>query len=197
MFLSLSLNWVDFSPWSLLSNSPLSKALDARKIGWLNSVLYWSIIISAVLSQFSVRFIRTVLVRFLFWSKSKEWPMTARKPASILRNVIRILNTFLCVSVFSPHNVLEHWHEDDSAVEVLKFTLYTFHEFLNLFEDAYRRESWEDFPLEFRLHAVDAIQFLEVVVLRIPFNFYSSKLRLGHPSRPYFVLSRRKQRLWQ
>ena len=59
---------------------------------------------------------------------------------------------------------------------MLRFTLYAFHEFLNLFEDASRRESWEDFPLKFRLHAIDAIQFLEVVVLRIPFNF-------THPSR--------------
>ena len=46
-----------------------------------------------------------------------------------------------------------------------------FHAFLNLFEDAHRRESWEDFPLESRLHAIDAIQFLEIVVLRIPSNF--------------------------
>ena len=61
---------------------------------------------------------------------------------------------------------------------MLRFTLYTFHEFVNLFEDAQRRESWEYFPLELRLHALDAIQFLEVVVLRIPCIFLP-KLRLG------------------
>ena len=54
---------------------------------------------------------------------------------------------------------------------MLRFTLYTFHNFLNLCEDVQRRQSWEYFPLELRLHAIDAIQFPEVVVLRIPFNF--------------------------
>ena len=68
---------------------------------------------------------------------------------------------------------------------MLRFTLHTFHQILNLFEDAHRGESMEYFPLELRLHAIDAIQFLEVVVLRIPFSFFSTKLRLGHlPSRP-------------
>ena len=56
-------------------------------------------------------------------------------------------------------------------LSVLRFTLKTFHEFLNLFEDAFRRESWDDFLLAFRLHAIDAIQFFEVIILRIPFNF--------------------------
>ena len=50
------------------------------------------------------------------------------------------------------------------AVEMLRFRC-TFRQFLNLFEDAQRRESWEYFPPELRLHAVDAIQFLEVIVL--------------------------------
>ena len=54
---------------------------------------------------------------------------------------------------------------------MLRFTLYTFHKSLNLFEDAQRRESFEYFPLELRLHPIDAIHILEVTVLRIPFNF--------------------------
>ena len=116
----------------------------------------------------------------------------------MLPNFNRILMTFFCIVVFSSHNFIEHGHEDDSIVEMLMFTLYTFHEFLNLFEDAYRRESWEDFPLEFRLHAIDAIQFFEIVFFAITIQFYSSKLCLGHlASRPYKVLSRRRHKLWQ
>ena len=66
----------------------------------------------------SVWFIRTNLVPFLFWSRSQEWPTTARKPVSTLRNFNRILNTFFCVSVFSPYNVIKiHWDEDDSAAK--------------------------------------------------------------------------------
>ena len=53
---------------------------------------------------------------------------------------------------------------------MLRFTLSTFHEILNLVEDAQRRESCEYFPLELRLHAIDAIQFLKVVVVRIPLD---------------------------
>ena len=99
---------------------------------------------------------------------------------------------------FSPHNFIEHGHEDDSIDEVLKFTLYTFNEFLNFFEDVYRRESSEDFPLEFRLHIIDTIQFLEVIVLRIPFNFIHPSCVLDFlSSRPCKVLSRRRHRLWQ
>ena len=99
---------------------------------------------------------------------------------------------------FSPHNFIEHGHEDDSIDEVLKFKLYTFHEFLNFFEDVYRRESSEDFPLEFRLHIIDTIQFLEVIVLRIPFNFIHPSYVLDFlSSRPCKVLSRRRHRLWQ
>ena len=89
---------------------------------------------------------------------------TAMESASILPNFDCILITFFCIVVYSPHNFIEHGHEDDSTVEVLRFTLCTFHEFRNLFEDAYRRESCEDFPLELRLHAIDAIQLLEITV---------------------------------
>ena len=98
---------------------------------------------------------------------------------------------------FLPTNFIEHGHEDDSIGKVLRFTLKTFHEFLNLFDDAYRCESWEDLPLEFRLHAVDAIQFLEIVDLRIPCYFI-------HPSCVWVIshlahtkLSRRRHKLWQ
>ena len=54
---------------------------------------------------------------------------------------------------------------------MLRFTLKTFHQFLNLFEEAQRCDSWEYFQLELRRHAVDSIHFLEGIVFRIPFNF--------------------------
>ena len=72
----------------------------------------------------SVWFIRTSLVPCLCYSKSQEWPTTARKPASILRNFYSVLSTFFCIVVPSQHKISEHWHEDDSAVEVLTHTLY-------------------------------------------------------------------------
>ena len=62
--------------------------------------------------------------------------MTAMESASVLPNFNSILITFFCLVVCSQHNFIEHGHEDDSTVEVLRFTLYKFHEFLNLFEDA-------------------------------------------------------------
>ena len=58
---------------------------------------------------------------------------------------------------------------------MLRFTLYTFHQFLNLFKDAQRRESSEYFPLELCLHAVDAIQFFEVIVLHTPFTIAAKR----------------------
>ena len=93
--------------------------------------------------------------------------MTAMKSAaSIFPNFNRILTTLFCIVVFSPQNFIEHGHEDDSVGEVLRFTLYTFHDFLNLFEDASRCEPWDDFPLEFRLHAIDAIHDVSVDIWR-------------------------------
>ena len=83
------------------------------------------------------------------------------------------------------------------ALKMLRFTLYTFHQFLNLFEAAQRRESSEYFPLELRLRAVDAYQFLEVIVLRISLNFSlpSCVWIISHLSHTK-ALSRRRCTLW-
>ena len=68
---------------------------------WPDSVTRWSIIIPAVPSHSLFGFIRTSL----FQSRSQEWPtkLPFRAHYSALS--------------FSPHNVIEHWHEDDSAVQ--------------------------------------------------------------------------------
>ena len=181
---------MDFLPCPVLPYSPLSKALDARNIGWPDSVFYCGIIISAVLSQFPFGLSEQVLYHFF----SDPSPKNDQRPQGNLRAYFETFIEFWMQSSvfpFSPYNVIKHWHEDDSTIEVLRFTLFSFHKILNLFEDAQRRESWLDFPLELRLHAIDAVQFLEVVVLRIPFDF-------THPSRVWVTwLSRRRHRLWQ
>ena len=66
--------------------------------------------------------------------------MISMKSASVFSKFNRILMTFFCIVVFSPRDFIEHGHEDDSIDEVLRFTLYTCHEFLNFFQDVYRRE---------------------------------------------------------
>ena len=81
-----------------------------------------------------------------------------------------ILNTLLCVSVFSPCNVVKHWHEDDSACAVLWFTLYFSHHLLNLIEDSHCGESWENLPREFHRLSINSIQFAETIVVRTPLN---------------------------
>ena len=81
MILSSSLNWVDVFPCSLLSNSPLSKAPDARKIGRADSVFVWSIIISAVLSKFPSRLSQQFLSHFL----SDPGPKNDQRPQGNLR----------------------------------------------------------------------------------------------------------------
>ena len=77
-----------------------------QKLGRPDSVTIWEHHHSCSSVPISVWFIRTGLVPFLLWSRSQEWPTTATKPASALRNFSGILNTFLCVSVFSPHKVV-------------------------------------------------------------------------------------------
>ena len=68
----------------------------------------------------------------LFQSRSQGRSTTVKKSASIFPSFDtrfnRILTTFFCIVAFSPQK--------------------TCHEFLNLFEDTFRLESWEDFLLE-------------------------------------------------
>ena len=101
-FCSLPLNWIVFLHPPLLRNSPLSKALEARDIGW--AVSENSIIIS---QQFcpknSIRHIRICSAPFLFWSRSQEWPMTAMNSANTIRNFVRITFTFLYIFFLSPY----------------------------------------------------------------------------------------------
>ena len=125
----------------------------------------------------SIRLTRISSAHFLFWSRSQEWPMTARKSASIIRNFVKSTSTFLCLFFFSPYNVVEHWHEDDLAFELLWVTLSLFHKFLNLFEEAKRCESWEYFPLELHRLYINSIHILQMSVLKNTTQFYPSKPR--------------------
>ena len=86
-----------------------------------------------------------------------------QESASIIRNCNRIHNTFFGVSSFSPYNVIVHWHEDDPACELLKFTLWFLQHLLNLFENAQCSESWEYLPFELHRHSVSSIQTLQVL----------------------------------
>ena len=53
---------------------------------------------------------------------TKKRPMIAREFTSIIRNCLWIIFTPFCIS-FSPIQVVVHWHDDDPAYEVLRFTL--------------------------------------------------------------------------
>ena len=52
---------------------------------------------------------------------------------------------------------MKHFHEDDSVVEMLRFTLKTFHQFLNLFVDAQRRIILGIFPTPSASRRCDSI----------------------------------------
>ena len=96
--------------------------------------------------------------------------MTARKSASIIRNLMRITLHFSAF-YFSPNNIVEHSHEDDPAFELLWITPSFFHKFLNLVEEAKCCESWEYFPLENHRFSVDTIQMFQKKTLEILLNF--------------------------
>ena len=100
MFSSLS-NRVDVLPRSLMSNFPLSKALEALKTGWPDSVTIWSIIIPAVLSHSPFGASEQGVAPRLFESWSQEWPMTTRESASILRDFFQNCESILCLSLHS------------------------------------------------------------------------------------------------
>ena len=170
MFLSLSLNWVDFLPCSLLSNSPLSQ------IHWMLEKLGDQILYLIGVSLFlqccpTVRLVhqnKSCTISFLIQvpRMTNDRKETCEHTSELQQNSDHILLyfRFIPMSLNFDMKMILPW-------KMLRFTLYSFHKFLNLFEDAQRRKSWEDFPLELRLHAIETIQFLEVVVLRIPFDF--------------------------
>ena len=100
MYSSRPLKCIDFFPPSLLRNSPLSKALEARNIGWPHPEKF-IIICSAVLSQDPLGLPEKCSLPLLFWSKPQERPMTAREFTSIIRNCLWIVFTLFFVSFFS------------------------------------------------------------------------------------------------
>ena len=159
---------------------------------------FCSIIISAVLSQFPSGFSERVLYHFFYDPGPKNDKRPQKEPASVLRNFNRILNTFLCVSVFSLHTMsLNMNREIILSSKCSRSHCIFWINFLNLFEDAQRRECWEDVPLELRVHTIDAIQFLEVVLLRIPLIFTHQAV-LGSPLfTPIQSAESEKHRLWQ
>ena len=109
MLLSLPLNGVDFLPYSRLSNSPLSKALEARKNGSPDSVNNWRTIDAVVLSHSPFGFSVQVLdhVSFFFFLKKKKrswsqkWPMTKRESVSTPRDSNGAENTFCVILLHS------------------------------------------------------------------------------------------------
>ena len=92
-----------------------------------------------------------------------EWPMTARKSASIIRNCNWIILTCLCISLLSPFNVVEHWHEDDTLL-FLSWILESVRGrqmlwILWIFSDIHR-------------FSIDAIQIFQMIT---PESFYTSQ----------------------
>ena len=126
----------------------------------------------------SVWFIRTSLVPCLCYSKSQEWPTTARKPASILRKLLQRSEHILLYCRSLPtldKRTLTwrwfcRWSAHSHSILFLNFWISS--------RNAQRRESCEDFPLELRLHTIDAIKFLDVAILGIPFFHYPSCVRV-------------------
>ena len=111
-FCSLPLKWKVLHP-SLLRNSPLSKALEARIIGWAgpeNSVRFYQ--------QFcpkSTRLIRISSVPFPLI----QVPRMTNDRAEICEHNSQLRENYFYTSLHFlvlPYNVVEHWHEDESCL---------------------------------------------------------------------------------
>ena len=94
--------------------------------------------------------------------------MTAKKSAS-----------FLCIFFFSPWNVVEHGHEEDSAFELLWITLSFFHKFLNLFKEAQCCGPWEYVPLDQMITLDIPLNFLLPSLVRVFFYTSETEHRVG------------------
>ena len=112
---------------------------------------------------------------------------TCERPSKLWKNSEHIF----CVPFSPPCNVIFHWHEDDSALTCSGSHCIPFINFESL-RECQKKWLLEYFPLELRLHAVDAIQFLEVIVLRIPFNFILQAAFGSFRISPHKALSRRR-----
>ena len=108
---------------------------------------------------FTTGFVYVSSVPFLFGWRHKKRPMRLREFSSIIRNITRIRNTIFPGALFSPFNVVIHWHEYYPSLEVLRFTLYFSHPGLNLGEDLQCSESCEILPLELHQLSIESIQF--------------------------------------
>ena len=119
---SLPLKWIDFYPFSLLLNSPLSKALVARNTGCPFSAKL-SIMPSVVLSR-SPSGLWTWVPHHFFSDPS---PRNEQCPCVNLRAYSAVtLRAFAIQFEWFPgvHRimVIVHWHEDDPPFELLRFT---------------------------------------------------------------------------
>ena len=63
---------------------------------------------------FSIRLVNMSSVTFIFRSKPKKRTISVRESSCIFCNNLGIRNTQICVSLYSPYNVVVHGHEDDS-----------------------------------------------------------------------------------
>ena len=155
---------MDFFPPPLLLNSPLSKGLVAWNMGWPLSAK-WIIMISATLfhSPFDLL---TWVPYHLFSQPSPRYDQDPNgNLTGVCCNVLRIRHTIFFISWSSPYNVIDHGHEDDPSLKLLRFTLKFCHHLLNLFENSQCSESWKFSRLEFHLFYINLIQFkLELVL---------------------------------
>ena len=79
------------------------------------------------------------------WSKSEEWPTSCWKSFGEQRHKCGISNTFRFIVFFSPYDVIEHRHEDNSSLELFGFA-HIAHELLDFADKLQCWESWEHIP---------------------------------------------------
>ena len=92
---------------------------------------------------FTVRLVSMNSVPFLFRSRPKKRPMSVRESSCKFCYGFGIRSTQFFVSFFFTHIVVVHWHEDDSSLQLLRFTLSFSHHVLDLGENLQCSESWE------------------------------------------------------
>ena len=117
--------------------------------------------------------------------------MSAKKSASIIRNVVRIIPLHFSAFSFSPH--LMSLNSD--VKKILPSNCSGSHFFLlNLFEEAQCWESWE----YFHSNSIDCpIQMFQMITLEIPLNFFlPSLVRVLFLYLPDRAPSRRRRRSW-
>ena len=116
---------------------------------------------------FSIWFENVSAVPLLFWSRPRKRPMSLRNFSSIICNHKRIRNTGFSVSFFSPYNVVMHWHEDNSSLELLRFTL-----FQSSYSESQQGSAtkWNLGNLSTPTPSVDSIQFFVLTWIHKPID---------------------------